>query len=59
MKLSVSVPDELWERACAQRPDLKTSVLVQEALESWTHPEGTAGYSLRCQRPSEFPHRRP
>ena len=46
MKLSVSVPDELWERASAQRPDLKTSVLVQEALESWTRPEGTAGYSL-------------
>jgi hypothetical protein len=48
VKLSVSVPDELWDRARAGRPDLSTSHLVQQALERWTSPEGSAGYSLEA-----------
>jgi hypothetical protein len=35
MKLSVSVPDGLWEEARAVRPDLKPSGIVQAALEAW------------------------
>jgi hypothetical protein len=46
MKLSVSVPDALWEKAQTKRPDLKDSHLVQEALESFTKPADTAGFSL-------------
>jgi hypothetical protein len=46
VKLSVSVPDELWERARGQHPDLKDSHLVQEALDAYTKPADTAGFSL-------------
>ena len=46
MKLSVSVPDQLWERAKARRPDLSASHVVQQALEQWASPKGSAGYSL-------------
>jgi hypothetical protein len=45
MKLSVSVPDELWERARGVRPDLKDSRLVQTALDAFTRPAEVAGYS--------------
>jgi hypothetical protein len=45
-KLSVSVPDELWDRAQTQRPDLNPSHLVQTALEAFTRPADTAGFSL-------------
>jgi hypothetical protein len=46
MKLSVSVPDELWERAQMSRPDLNNSRLVQEALDQLTRPASSAGFSL-------------
>jgi hypothetical protein len=46
MKVSVSVPDGLWDRARSQRPDLNNSHLVQEALETFTKPADTAGFSL-------------
>ena len=45
-KLSVSVPDELWEQAQTQRPDLNPSHLVKAALETFTRPADTAGFSL-------------
>jgi hypothetical protein len=45
-KLSVSVSDELWARALAQRPDLNPSRLVQTALESWTRAADSAGFSV-------------
>lgn len=46
MKLSVSVPDELLDRARERQPDLNNSRLIQEALEAWTHGGSRAGYSL-------------
>ncbi len=46
MKLSVSVPDELWDRARGLRPDLKDSHLIQNALEGFTKPAEVAGYSV-------------
>lgn len=46
-RLSVSLPDELWARSKAQRPDItSTSELVQTALEEWTRPPDAAGFSL-------------
>lgn len=45
MKLSVSIPDQLWERARSVRPDLNPSRLVQGALESWAEPRTSPGFS--------------
>lgn len=45
MKLSVSVPDDLWEESRAKRPDLNPSHLVQEALEGWTRSRATPAFS--------------
>jgi hypothetical protein len=49
MKLSVSVPDQLWDEARQQRPDLNPSHLVQVALDSWVR-RSSPGYS---QEPPE------
>lgn len=46
MKLSVSIPDDLWDRAREIRPDLNPSHLVQEALASWAEPRRTPGFSI-------------
>ena len=43
MKLSVSVPDGLWEEARAVRPDLNPSGIVQAALEAW-HSERSPAF---------------
>jgi hypothetical protein len=51
MKLSVSVPDELWEASRTQRPDLNPSHLVQEALEVWTRSHVAPPFSL--ERPDD------
>lgn len=51
MKLSVSVPDELWEAAKAQRPDLNPSHLIQEVLEDWQRRGN--GLTSRPSRPPE------
>lgn len=45
MKLSVSVPDDLWESTRIQRPDLNPSHLVQEALEAWTRSHTEPAFS--------------
>lgn len=46
MKLSVSVPEELWTRAREQGGGLNASRLVQAALETYAARALTAGYSL-------------
>jgi hypothetical protein len=46
VKLSVSVPDPLWEEARQQRPDLNPSRLVQVALDSWVQPRSAPAFSL-------------
>jgi|GEM_PF-2279553 len=51
MKLSVSVPDALWETSRAQRPDLNPSRLVQEALEAWRQQRARPAFPL--ERPVE------
>jgi post-segregation antitoxin (ccd killing protein) len=50
MKLSVSVPDDLWETARARRPDLNPSHLIQEALESWQRQ--SPGTTSAVERPA-------
>jgi hypothetical protein len=50
MKLSISVPEPLWEEARAFRPELNPSHLVQEALEAMAHAERT---STLADRPAE------
>jgi hypothetical protein len=45
MKLSVSVPDQLWESARSKGADLSPSRLVQRALELWAGRDD-AGFSL-------------
>ncbi len=45
MKLSVSVPDDLWEQARGVQPELNPSRVVQRALEQWCG-----------DRPPAFPH---
>lgn len=45
MKLSVSVPDPLWERANEVRPGHNPSHLVQAALERMVDASSTAGLS--------------
>lgn len=52
-KLSVSVPDDLWEHAQTQRPDLNPSHLVQAALEAWIRPADAAGFSLARPQDAE------
>ena len=49
MKLSVSVPDDMWSTALDARPDLSPSHLVQEALAVW----------LRSRSKPAFSHDRP
>jgi hypothetical protein len=46
MKLSVSVPDPLWESAHELRPDLNPSALVQEALGSWVRTRSATPYPV-------------
>lgn len=46
MKMSISIPDELWERARDVRPDLNPSHLVQEALGDWVVPRRTPGFAI-------------
>jgi hypothetical protein len=48
MKTSISVPDELWQRAKARRPELNASHMVQEALEAFAAPAapGSEGWKL-------------
>jgi post-segregation antitoxin (ccd killing protein) len=43
MKLSISVPDQLWERAKELRPELNGSHLVQTALERMVEASANAG----------------
>jgi hypothetical protein len=45
MKLSVSVPDDLWSAAREIRPDLNPSHLVQQALEAWTSMRAAPAFS--------------
>jgi hypothetical protein len=51
MKLSVSVPDDLWSEARHIRPDLNPSHLVQQALEAWT--SGRAAPPFLGSRPPD------
>lgn len=44
MKLSVSVPDDLWNEARQSRPDLNPSHLVQDALIAWTRQRATDAF---------------
>lgn len=48
MKLSVSVPDELWSRAASLSSTTSPSAVVQTALEAWLADESlTGGYKVR------------
>jgi hypothetical protein len=51
MKLSVSVPDALWESSRAKRPDLNPSRLIQEALEGWQQQRSKSPFPLN--RPAD------
>ena len=51
MKMSVSIPDELWEDARSKRPDLNQSRLVQEALEAFRASRTSPGFST--ERPAD------
>ena len=46
MKLSVSVPEPLWDSARESRPDLNPSRLVQEALDSWVRTRSATPYPV-------------
>jgi post-segregation antitoxin (ccd killing protein) len=50
VKLSISVPEQLWEEARAYRPDLSPSHLVQTSLEALAHAERT---STLAERPAQ------
>jgi len=50
MKLSISVPEPLWEEARVFHPELNPSRLVQTALEAMAHAERT---STLGERPAE------
>jgi hypothetical protein len=52
MKLSVSVPDSLWDQARDRRLDLNPSHLVQTALESWLDEGRAAAFST--ERPKDL-----
>ena len=51
MKLSVSVPDEMWATALTARPDLSPSHLVQQALAVWVGGRSKPAFSQ--DRPPE------
>lgn len=50
MKLSISVPEQLWEEARTYHPELNPSHLVQTALEAMAHAGRT---STLADRPAE------
>ena len=53
MKLSVSVPDPLWDAARESRPDLNPSRLVQEALDSWVRARSATPYPVGRPRQAD------
>lgn len=54
MKLSVSVPDDLWELAQSSAPEESSpSALVQEALRHWTTGNSVLP-GVAAQRPAEY-----
>jgi len=47
MKLSVSVPDELWEMARRQADDDSPSAIIQSALSRFVAAKAATGYQIR------------
>ncbi len=53
MKLSVSIPDDLWDEAKALGTDLNPSHLVQEALRRWVE-DASRKPSFSVDRPGDI-----